>query len=285
MGIEIQWPLVIFSLCAGIGASMLVLVGASQLTERGSSASTRAHACIVCLVLLAGGGVASLLHLASPQNVMAAVTNIFSFSGISLELILLIITFIVALAYTVALKKRMSQAVLKVLAVLGMVFGLLLAFFCGHGYVMESRPLWNTILLPLAYLGTALAGGSFLFLIVKRATKDDCADDAFLRGYTLATAAACALSCFGYGFFLVANGGTGFGLAFWGGLVLCGIVGVLACGIAFFLKLSEPARSTVVVAGVVVTVLAALLVRVLMWETGEGYLELFQAAKAAFYIV
>ena len=39
--------------------------------------------------------------------------------------------------------------------------------------MMTSRPVWNTVALPLAYLGTALATGAALYLVLCAALKVD----------------------------------------------------------------------------------------------------------------
>lgn len=84
---DIQWPLVLFSLIAGTGGSLFAFVALSELV--GGKDKTRFAATVTALVLIVVGGCLSMLHLASPQNAFAALTNIFSFSGISIELMLL----------------------------------------------------------------------------------------------------------------------------------------------------------------------------------------------------
>ena len=84
---DIQWPLVLFSLIAGTGGSLFAFVALSELV--GGKGKTRFAATVTALVLIVVGGCLSMLHLASPQNAFAALTNIFSFSGISIELMLL----------------------------------------------------------------------------------------------------------------------------------------------------------------------------------------------------
>ena len=84
---DIQWPLVLFSLIAGTGGSLFAFVALTELV--GGKDKTRFAATVTVLVLIVVGGCLSMLHLASPQNAFAALTNIFSFSGISIELMLL----------------------------------------------------------------------------------------------------------------------------------------------------------------------------------------------------
>ena len=112
---EIQWPLVLFSLIAGTGGSLFAFVALSELL--GGKEKTRFAATVTSLVLIVAGGCLSMLHLASPQNAFAALTNIFSFSGISIELMLLGLTFVVALAYAIVVKRLRNALAAKALAV------------------------------------------------------------------------------------------------------------------------------------------------------------------------
>ena len=82
---SIQWPLLVFSLLAGSGGALLAFTGVAEAT--GVAKKTRNAAVACALVLLVVGGCASVVHLAQPANIMAAAANVFSFSGISVELI------------------------------------------------------------------------------------------------------------------------------------------------------------------------------------------------------
>ena len=109
---DIQWPLVLFSLIAGTGGSLFAFVALSELV--GGKDKTRFAATVTVLVLIVVGGCLSMLHLASPQNAFAALTNIFSFSGISIELMLLGLTFVAAAAYAIVVKRVRNAAAAKV---------------------------------------------------------------------------------------------------------------------------------------------------------------------------
>ena len=108
---DIQWPLVLFSLIAGTGGSLFAFVALSELV--GGKDKTRFAATVTVLVLIVVGGCLSMLHLASPQNAFAALTNIFSFSGISIELMLLGLTFVAAAAYAIVVKRVRNAAAAK----------------------------------------------------------------------------------------------------------------------------------------------------------------------------
>ena len=280
MGIEIQWPLVLFTLFSGIGAGMLVPAGVAELAGKRNE-KTQVVALIISLALLVVGGCFSLLHLAAPHNVMAAVYNIFSFSGISMELILLGACCIVALVFLIAVKRGAGSGALKAIGIVGIVAAALLMYFCGHGYIMPSRPAWDTEMLPLAYFGTALAGGVFAYGVLLAACKGEEDQVKIYRLVALIGAIVCACTCALYCVAVLADAAEESMVAFWGGLVVCGIVLMLVVGVLAYLKLSPENLMGVAVAGLVVAVLAILAVRVVMWDTSEGYLELFNLAASA----
>lgn len=280
MGIEIQWPLVLFTLFSGIGGGLLVPAGIAEITGKRNDKAQFA-ALIISLVLLVVGGCFSLLHLAAPHNVMAAVYNIFSFSGISIELILLGACCIVALVFVIMLKRGVPAAAMKVIGVIGIIVAVLLMYFCGHGYIMPSRPAWDTEMLPIAYLGTSLAGGVFAYGLVLAACKGDEGQCKAFRIVALIGGVICACACALYSFAVCGDAAETSTLAFWGGVVICGIVGMLVVGIGAYLKFSPENAMVLALVGLVIAVVAILAVRVVMWETSEGYLELFNLAAGA----
>ena len=277
MGIETQWPLVLFTLFSGIGAGLLIPTGIAELADK-SNEKTRSVALIVSLIMLIAGGCFSLLHLAAPHNVMSAVYNIFSFSGISMELILLGACCIVTLVFLVAVKRALGSNVLKAISIIGIIVAVLLMYFCGHGYVMPSRPAWDTEMLPIAYLGTSLAGGIFAYGVILALYKGDEGDVKIYRNVVLLGTIVCACSCAMYCIAVIADAVDESAIAFWCGLVICGIVLMLVVGVFAFLKLEPGNLMTVAIFGLVVAVIAILAVRVVMWDTSEGYLELFPLA-------
>lgn len=96
---EIQWPLVLFSLLAGTGGALAAFVGLAGLL--GGTRKVRETAALCSIVLVVLGGCFSVLHLASPLHAISAVTNLLSFSGVSIELMLVGINLVVmaAMAY------------------------------------------------------------------------------------------------------------------------------------------------------------------------------------------
>lgn len=276
----IQWPLVIFGLLAGCGGATLAFVGLSEFLGIGQKA--RRPAALAALALLVVGGCASVAHLAQPANIMAAAANVFSFSGISVELIMLGANAIVAVAYLLA--TRTSGAASKVVGALGVVCGLGLAFCVGNGYAMDAQPLWNTPLLPLAYLGNGLACGGCLFLALvgafapKSAAGADPvgavgpnADAARMKAFALGAVAIEALAFLAYGVFV------GFAVdvpLFWGGAMAVGCVGAAAC---LMLVGKRPAAAW---AALACSLVGGLCFRAVMWLLGAGFLSLFATAAS-----
>lgn len=270
---EIQWPLVLFSLLAGTGGSLFAFVGLSEFL--GGSSKVRDAGSIVAIALIVLGGCFSVLHLASPLHAISAVTNLLSFSGISIELMLLGANFVVMLAYILVRKRSNETTPVKVLAVLGIAFGLMLGFFCGHGYVIDAQPTWNSETLPLAYLGTSLACGAFLYGTIVALKGDEKEFGGKLGVFTLGAAIVGAIGLVAYVAFLGIDAASSQALVLWGGVVVLGIVATLVIsGLGAFGGGKMPAIA-VGVSGLACAFVGGLAVRSLMWLCATGYIDLF----------
>ncbi len=123
--------------------------------------------------------------------------------------------------YALLVKREASSGARKALAATGIVLAVAFAFACGVSYMMTSRPVWNTVALPLAYLGTALATGAALYLVMCAALKVDEGDVKKAGVYAAAGGALSLVLTVAFG--LVS--GTAFGdqaALFWVAVVLCG---------------------------------------------------------------
>lgn len=263
---EIQWPLVIFSLLAGCGGATIAFIGVSEILGVGKKA--RIPAAITAIALLIVGGCASVLHLGQPANIMAAASNIFSFSGISLELIALGVNVIVALVYLL-LARGGSEAAAKVVAIIGIATGLILTFFVGNGYVMESQPSWNNVALPLAYLGSGLACGATLFAAL--VGKDE-EGQTKMRNLVLGSIAIALVTFVAYAVTTSLTENTV--VLFWVGVVVVGCVGSGAC-VWFSQK-----HPLALWAAFVCTIVGGVCLRATMWLLGTGFLSFFATASS-----
>ena len=171
---------------------------------------------------------------------------------------------------------------MRVVAVLAVIFGVAIGFFCGHGYVIDAQPTWSTETLPLAYLGTSLALGAFAYALVAATAKtpaDKAASVEELGGKLWPAVLVCAVvdavGILAYGLFLGLDAVATQGVLFWGGAVVCGVVGVLACAIAGMTALAAKAPVPLAVAGVACAAIGGVALRMLMWACATGYINLF----------
>jgi DMSO reductase anchor subunit len=264
---SIQWPLVIFSLLAGCGGVGIASIGISEAL--GIAKKSRVPAAIVCLVFLIVGGCASVFHLGQPSNIMAAATNIFSFSGISVELIMLGINVVIAAIYLFLVNRESKAA--KPLSLVGILTGIVLAFVVGNGYVMESQPNWNTIVLPLAYLGSGLGCGTALFASVMAVKKEEEADFKAFAPFAIGAAALQLISFLAYGAVL---GFTCDAVLYWLGAIVVGSAVTLVAALLISKK------NVWAYAAFACALIGGLSIRALMWLVGTGFLTLFEEAAA-----
>lgn len=283
MAPKIQWPLVLFSLLAGIGGCTFAFAGLANAL--GEAASVTLTATIVALAFVIAGGICSVAHLATPKNAWAAVTHIFSFSGISVELIMLGVNCACMAGYCLAVVLNWSDVVRMALGLGGMLAGIWLAFATGHGYLISSKPTWNTMKLPVAYTGTALASGGMLYLLVAMIMQ---ADDRTTSVLVIAVIASAVFSIIALSVYLAHLGGATTRTnkrLYHVGLIACGIVvtavSALALGLAT-LALGSPNGicAAAALVGFAASFVGGLALRMLMWIVGAGFLSFFDHAQA-----
>ncbi|NTU89714.1 MAG: dimethyl sulfoxide reductase anchor subunit, partial [Actinobacteria bacterium] len=78
---DVQWPLLIFGLLAGLGMGCLGFVSISALV--GKYESLRVTGLVIALIALCLGGVASALHMGNPGRILFILGNLRS--GIAQE--------------------------------------------------------------------------------------------------------------------------------------------------------------------------------------------------------
>ncbi len=154
---EIQWPLLIFSVLLGVTSGSFVFLAVGELRDK--FRDVRFAGALIALICLAVGGCVSVLHMGHPERATHLLGNLGS--GLSKELFVVAIMGIVALIYLVLAKKDYPTAS-KVFGVLGGIIGLVLPFVAGASYLIAARPAWDSIALPLMFLGAGLALGMTL---------------------------------------------------------------------------------------------------------------------------
>ena len=278
MAPKIQWPLVLFSMLAGCGGCCFAFAGVAGAL--GESTTVTLWATGVSLVLVVVGAVCSMMHLATPRHAFAAVTHLLSFSGISVELIMLGVVSALMVAYGAACLWFDNELVRLVLGMAGALAGVVLAFVTGHGYLISSKPTWNTKKLPLAYTGTALVAGGFLYAAVSVATGGVWAMELPVKLLLAACAVFSAVTVAAYLGHLGMQTAKKNPTLFWVGIVVCGLVVPLACAAILLAPLPSMAFVAVAAVGFVAAMAGGLSLRMLMWIVGAGFLFFFEDAQA-----
>ena len=278
MAPKIQWPLVLFSMLAGCGGCCFAFAGVAGAL--GESTTVTLWATGVSLVLVVVGAVCSMMHLATPRHAFAAVTHLLSFSGISVELIMLGVVSALMAAYGAACLWFDNELVRLVLGMAGALAGVVLAFVTGHGYLISSKPTWNTKKLPLAYTGTALVAGAFLYAVVSVATGGVWAMELPVKLLLAVCAVFSAVTVAAYLGHLGMQTAKKNPTLFWVGIVVCGLVVPLACAAILLAPLPSMAFVAVAAVGFVAAMAGGLSLRMLMWIVGAGFLFFFEDAQA-----
>lgn len=278
MAPKIQWPLVLFSMLAGCGGCCFAFAGVAGAL--GESTAVTLWATGISLVLVVVGAVCSMMHLATPRHAFAAVTHLLSFSGISVELIMLGVVSALMAAYGAACLWFDNELARLVLGIAGAVAGVVLAFVTGHGYLISSKPTWNTKKLPLAYTGTALVAGGFLYAVVSVATGGVWAMELPVKLLLAVCAVFSAVTVAAYLGHLGMQTAKKSPTLFWVGIVVCGLVVPLACAAILLAPLPSMAFVAVAAVGFVAAMAGGLSLRMLMWIVGAGFLFFFEDAQA-----
>lgn len=166
---EIQWSLVFFTLLTGLGVGTFAFVAISEWLGRAER--TRLPGAITALVAIAAGGIAGVFHLGHPERFFNALGHVSS--GITQEMILVGLVGLVVLIYIVVMNLGYSAQVRKIVATVGLVLAVILAFAMGTTYILPARPAWNTWLLPFLYVASAAVLGLFTMYIWTVVRKED----------------------------------------------------------------------------------------------------------------
>ncbi len=165
---EIHWPLVVSTTCQRVGFGTFICAFAAHVIL-GTEVPLNIVA-LCALVLLAFGGLASMLHLQRPQRFFNAFSNMKShltqealitpFAGIAL----------LACGLNGFLYDLGSFSIM--LAGLAALLSLAFLVATGFAYQMGSRPAWNTGFVVALFLLTSFAAGSIATLFAALALGD-----------------------------------------------------------------------------------------------------------------
>lgn len=211
---ELQWPLIIFTTLVAWSAGLFGTQALMAVFGVGKKAQVPAWVCSA--VLLAAGGIAVFFHLEHWERIFNGFGHLTS--GITQELIAIVVLAVVAIVYLVLMRKSDDGAsVPKWLAWLSVALSVVLVAVMAHSYTMAARPAWDSALWILYVLGNACVLGPATFLLLSalaaREPGDQPAERAADAGApaglaALAGAAANALATLAFAAFLQLSAGS-----------------------------------------------------------------------------
>ena len=209
---ELQWPLIVFTTLVAWSAGLFGTQALMAVFGVGKKAQVPAWVCSA--VLLAAGGIAVFFHLEHWERIFNGFGHLTS--GITQELIAIVVLAVVAVAYLVLMRKSDDGAsVPKWLAWVAVALSVVLVAVMAHSYTMAARPAWDSVLWILYVLGNACVLGPATFLLVLAAggpgdqPADRAADAGAPAGRTaLAGAALNALAALAFAIFLQLSAGS-----------------------------------------------------------------------------
>ena len=209
---ELQWPLILFTTLAAWSAGLFGTQALMAVFGVGKRAQVPAW--VVSAVLLAAGGIAVFFHLEHWERIFNGFGHLTS--GITQELIAIVVLAVAAVAYLVLMRKSDDGAsVPKWLAWVAVALSVVLVAVMAHSYTMAARPAWDSALWILYVLGNACVLGPATFLLVLAAggpgdqPADRAADAGAPAGRTaLAGAAINALATLAFAAFLQLSAGS-----------------------------------------------------------------------------
>jgi anaerobic dimethyl sulfoxide reductase subunit C (anchor subunit) len=179
---EIQWPLIIFTLCITLSSGLFGGLGLLGLLKKPVSQKTARVAVMTAFVVLVAGGAASFLHLQHWDRAFNGFGHLTS--GITHEMIGAVVMLILLLVAFMLLRKNevLPLWMNGVAVAFAIVFTLLLA----NSYYMPARPAWASFALFLYYLAQTLLLGSVGLWVILAGMKEESAS--VVTKWTAATA-------------------------------------------------------------------------------------------------
>lgn len=284
---EVQWPLLVFSVLLGITSGSFIFLAIGELT--GKFKEVRFTGALIALVCLAIGGCVSVLHMGHPERALHLLGNLGS--GLSKELFAVAVMGIVAIVYLVLARKDYPGAS-KVFGVIGGIIGIVLSPIAGASYLIAARPAWDSVALPLMYLGAGLALGFTLMAALVLLKGKASEEGGFALKLALAGVIIMAVTTIAYVIWIaiapyqapsrsierLLSGDLA--LMFWAGVVVVGIVVPVALTVLACVKatrgeggsgIADPkSLSTYLFVSFACTAVGAVVIRMIMYAVGTS---------------
>ena len=169
---ELQWPLILFTTLLAWAAGLFAAQCLWAL--RGQGARAQMPALIASAALLVVGGIAVFFHLEHWERIFNGFGHMTS--GITQELIAIIVLAVVMVVYFVYLRRSGGEGTVPAwLSGIGIAVAAVLVIVMGHSYMMASLPAWNSLLQIASLLGAACAFGPATMAVIC-AVRDEASD-------------------------------------------------------------------------------------------------------------
>lgn len=275
---DIQWPLVFFTLFTGMGVGAFSCVAITEWL--GIAESIRMPGAITALAAMAVGGVASVFHLSHAFRTYNILKHLDT--GVGKEMLLIGLTGFLILAYCTLLSMGFWDQARKIVAAIGLVSGVVLAFEMGAIYVLPARPGWNTWFWPFIYASSAAVTGLFAMYFWAAAFKGHM-EEAVVLSMNKATLIALIIQAGTILAYMIFLGGAPYAdptrkparlltgdsaVPFWGGVVLAGLV--IPLGLTVWLQVGQTAHFSlsIAVVGFIGVLVGGISIRALMYNLG-----------------
>ena len=164
---ELQWPLILFTTLVAWSAGLFGAQAVAVL--RGGGGRAQMPALVASVALLAAGGIAVFFHLQHWERIFNGFGHLTS--GITQELIAIVVFVVVAVAYFVMLRKSSDGTEPNWLAVCAVVIALVTSAVCAHSYTMAARPAWDSLLEVLSLVGASCVMGPATYALILAAVR------------------------------------------------------------------------------------------------------------------
>lgn len=194
---EMQWELILFTTFVAWSAG---LFGAQALAAAfGKAKKAQFVSWVTAAILLIVGGIAVFFHLQHWERIFNGFGHLTS--GITQELIAIVVLAIVAVIYFIFMKRSEDGATVpKWLAWVAVVMSAILVLIMAHSYMMSARPAWNTFVWVAYVLGNSLVLGPATLVVIMALKGDD--DFKQVGLWTLVGAAANLALALAYAIFI-----------------------------------------------------------------------------------
>jgi anaerobic dimethyl sulfoxide reductase subunit C (anchor subunit) len=275
----IQWTLVFFALLTGLGVGVFSCIAVIEWLGIGDVVLLPGT--ITALAAMAAGGLASVFHLSHPLRAHNIVKHLET--GVGKEMLLITVTGVAILLYALIRLTGLGDLPGKIVAAVGLVAGIVLAFEMGATYVLPARPAWRTWLWSFIYAASAVVSGIFA-VYVWAALFQGRVNEALVMGINKGALIALIVQVgvvLAYLFYLDAAPGEdpikkpsrllkGAGaLPFWGGVVFAGMVIPIALTIWFQAAQSIQYSRITAVIGLIGVLSGGIAIRALMYTLGD----------------